>query len=139
MPTNKPRVQVTLEPATHEIIDALARLQGRSRGSVIADLIDSIAPPLARTVALLQAASEAPAEVKRGLVNVVEGLHADLIAASGLVSDASKQLDSVLSEGLFPHADPHVVTRGSGSPSPAEQAHSQSPSKPLKPGPLDDD
>uniref|UniRef100_UPI00287F8070 hypothetical protein n=1 Tax=Pseudomonas aeruginosa TaxID=287 RepID=UPI00287F8070 len=69
MPTIKPRVQVTLEPSTHEVIERLAALQGCSRGAVIADLIDSVAPALGRTVALLEAAREAPAQVRQGLID----------------------------------------------------------------------
>uniref|UniRef100_UPI001C0B5BD0 ribbon-helix-helix domain-containing protein n=1 Tax=Pseudomonas aeruginosa TaxID=287 RepID=UPI001C0B5BD0 len=64
MPTVKPRTTVTLEPSTHAVIDRLAVLQGRSRGAVIADLLDSVAPAMTRTVALLEAAAAAPQQVK---------------------------------------------------------------------------
>lgn len=119
MPTLKPRVQVTMEPATHEVIDALARLQGRTRGAIISDLLDSIAPSLARTVALLEAAMEAPKEIKRGLKSVVEGIHQELVLATGEASKVSDQLDLLMSnveslEDSAQLADPHVVTRGSG-------------------------
>ncbi|WP_460985719.1 hypothetical protein, partial [Staphylococcus aureus] len=76
MPTLKPRVAVTLENQTHEVISRLASLQKRSRSAVIADLLDSIVPALSRTVALLEAAREAPNEVKRGLIAVIWGIHA---------------------------------------------------------------
>jgi len=127
MPTAKPRVQVTLEPETHAVIERLAALQGRTRGSVIAELLDSIAPPLTRTIALLEAAAEAPNDVKRGFRAAVEASHQELVALTG---DASKQLDAFLdllgSEGAPEHGvDPHVVTRGSGTQPPA-------PAKPSK-------
>lgn len=116
MPTNKPRVQVTLEPQTHAVIERMALLQGRTRGSIIAEMLDSIAPALTRTVALLEAAADAPRDVKRGLRQAVEQAHSEIVALSG---DASRQLDVFLDQvekmdgGEGAH--PHVVTRGSGS------------------------
>lgn len=135
MPTIKPRVQVTLEPSTHEVIERLAKLQGRTRGAIIADLLNSVAPSLTRTVALLEAAMEAPNEVKRGLRSVVEGLHNELVTVAG---DASSQLDMLMGklseDAPESAADPHVVTRGSGISLPAEKAHPKKPRKPYKPG-----
>lgn len=128
MPTNKPRVAVTLEPHTHEVIERLAVLQGRTRGAVIAELLDSVAPALGRTVALLEAAKEAPEQVKRGLRNVVEGVHQELVQASG---DASLQLGIFLGQlGAEEGVDPHVVTRGSGSDETGGSATSRKRSKP---------
>lgn len=147
MPTLKPRVQVTLEPATHEVIERLAALQGCSRGAVIADLIDSVAPALGRTVALLEAAREAPSQVRQGLIDVVHGLHGELLEATG---EASKEVqlcldrlgdpawqpptsDSVQSEekGAAQALNPHVVTRGSGSGETRGAASHQKHSNPV--------
>ena len=110
MPTLKPRVQVTLEPQTHDVIARLAKLQNRTRGSVIAELLDSVAPALIRTVALLEAAFEAPDQVKQGLRAVVEGVHDELVSVSG---DSIKRLDGDSEEG----STPVPVTRGSGTDS----------------------
>jgi len=128
-----------MEPATHEVIERFARLQGRTRGAVIAELLDSVAPSLARTVALLEAAFEAPKEVKRGLRGVVEGLHQELIGVTGAASDTSKQLDMLLAqmgsdEGGEAGVDPHVVTRGSGIPPHTSKKAAKKPRKPSKPG-----
>lgn len=131
MPTIKPRVQVTLEPETHAVIERFAQLQGRTRGSVIAELLDSVAPSLTRTVALLEAAFEAPKSVKNGLRGVVESLRAELVDASG---DASKQLNFVLSQmeqdAQGYASSPHVVTRGSGM----DLAPPRKPTKPRSKG-----
>ena len=111
MPTIKPRVQVTLEPQTHEVFARLAHLQGRTRGSIIAELLDSIAPVMAQTVAILEAAEAAPKHVKDGLKEVVETAHDDLLSAAG---EGIRQMDFLLSELSGGKANPHVVTRGSG-------------------------
>jgi len=130
MPTAKPRVQVTLEPQTHEVIERLAALQGRTRGSIIAELLDSIAPTLGRTVALLEAAADAPKQVKQGLRSVVHDLHQELVAVSG---DAAAQLDMVLDRMDEIEVNPHVVTRGSGIPTDTSKQSRKTPAKPSKP------
>lgn len=135
MPTIKPRVQVTLEPETHAVIERFAQLQGRTRGSVIAELLDSVAPSLTRTVALLEAAFEAPESIKSGLRGVIEGLQGDLVNASG---DTAKQLDFVLNQmeqdAQKSAADPHVVTRGSGHPTSSTGKQSRKARKGSKSG-----
>lgn len=129
MPTVKPRVQVTLEPYDHEVIERLAALQGRTRGAVIADLLHEVTPALARTVALLEAAAEAPEQVKKGLRSVVESAHDELVQVAG---DGLKQMDFLLSELSAPAgANPHVVTRGSGSGETRGSATLEKPSKPV--------
>jgi len=126
MPTVKPRTTVTLEKPTHEVIQRLADLQGRSRGSVIADLLESVAPSLTRSVALLEAAFAAPDQIKTGLRAVIDSAHQELLEVSG---EQQKKLDQMLlelSSSDFPGSvDPHVVTRGSGTQPPA-------PAKPSK-------
>jgi len=95
MPTTKPRVQVTMEPHDHEVIARLAKLQGRTRGAVIADLLHEVIPALARTVALLEAAASAPEQVKKGLRSVVDSVHDELVATAG---HGIAQMDWLLSE-----------------------------------------
>lgn len=155
MPTIKPRVQVTLEPHDHEVIARLAKLQGRTRGAVIADLLHEVIPALARTVALLEAAAEAPEQVKKGLRSVVDSVHDDLVRVSG---DSIKQMDFLLSElgggrveggagctpprpakrskkaAPFVGATPVPVTRGSGTDSTPTTHKKKSGRKGSKPG-----
>lgn len=102
MPTTKPRVQVTLEPETHAVIERLAALQGRTRGSVIAEMLDAVVPTIERSVALLEAALSAPELIKDGLRAVVQGAQEDLAEAAG---DTSKQLD-ILMRSLDSDAPP---------------------------------
>lgn len=114
MPTIKPRVQVTLDFQTHEVIQRLAAAQGRTRGAIIAELLDSVAPVLARTAAMIEAASEASEQVKSGLRSVAEGVHSDLVGAAG---EGIRQMDLMiceLSADSTEEANPRVVTRGSG-------------------------
>lgn len=117
MPTVKPRIAVTLPQETFDVLARLAELQNRSRGSVVAELLVEITPPLARTVALLEAAFAAPDQVKQGLRSVVEGVHRELVAVSG---DGINQMDMLLEQLKAMPDDgstPVPVTRGSGTDS----------------------
>lgn len=137
MPTLKPRVQVTLEPATHEVIERFAALQKRTRGAVIAELLDSIAPPLARTVALLEAAQEAPKTVKDRLRSVADDLHGELVSLTGQAQGALGQLNSIV-DGIPDVADdastPVSVTRGSGTDTSPPRKRPKRSSEGSKPG-----
>jgi hypothetical protein len=114
MPTLKPRITTTLTANTFEVIARMAKLQGVSRGSVVAELLESVGPVLARTVALLEAASDAPKQVRDGLRATVENTHDELFVVGG---DVIRQMDWLLGafEGSSQVLNPHVVTRGSGS------------------------
>lgn len=134
MPTTKPRVQVTMEPHDHEVIARLAKLQGRTRGAVIADLLHEVTPALARTVALLEAAAAAPEQVKRGLRSVVDGVHDELVATAG---HGIAQMDWLLGElqgGAGKGSTPVSVTRGSGTDSTPTTHKKKSGRKGSKPG-----
>lgn len=126
MPTIKPRIAVTLNPPVYETIACLAALQGRSRGSVVAELLEAVHPPLMRTVALLEAAREAPKAVHAGLLQTIQGLERDL---NPQMADALGQMDWLLGEirraaaaggGEAPApaapegVNPRVLTGGSG-------------------------
>ncbi len=135
MPTLKPRVAVTLENQTHEVISRLASLQKRSRSAVIADLLDSIVPALSRTVALLEAAREAPNEVKRGLISVIEGIHEDFVAVSGKsTGDLDEFINRLKSGGDAQGVNPRLVTRGSGIRNTTKPADGKSPKNRSNPG-----
>ena len=127
MPTIKPRIAVTLNQNTFEVIARMAALHGRSRGSVVAELLDSVAPSLSRTVALMEAAAQAPKQVRDGLRAVVENTHDDLVRVSG---DAIQQLDFLLGEFSRESVNPHVVTRGSGLIDTPPNRNTQNTAKP---------
>lgn len=134
MPTTKPRVQVTMEPHDHEVIARLAKLQGRTRGAVIADLLHEVIPALARTVALLEAAAAAPEQVKKGLRSVVDSVHDELVSTAG---HGIAQMDWLLSElqgGAEQGSTPVPVTRGSGTDSTPTTHKKKSGRKGSKPG-----
>ena len=95
MATKAPRLQISLSPHVYETIRRFAQLQGRPMAAVLRDLIESVHPPLMRTVALLEAARDAPAEVLAGLRGVTENIERDMVSASG---SGLAQLDWLMGE-----------------------------------------
>jgi len=98
---------------------------------IISDLVASTAEPLRRTVALMEAAREAPEEVKAGLRATVASMERELY---GVLGYTCGQIDWLTSEmggavatrpaelgrspappgGSGAPAGPRIVTRGSG-------------------------
>ena len=131
MPTDLPRVQVTLSKPLFATVTRLAQLQGRSRSAVISELVDEIHPVLQRVVVVLEAAAHAQTDLKTGLRRSYEQAEAEILPH---VEKAMAQFDWLTrdtvdklqaSSGQAPNRAPPVppspsrptpvpVTRGSG-------------------------
>lgn len=103
MATKAPRLQISLSPHVYETIRRFAELQGCSMSAVVRGLIEGVHPPLMRTVALLEAARDAPGEVVMGLLGVAEGIEREMVSAAG---SGLAQLDWLMGK---------VESRGSAS------------------------
>lgn len=134
MATTKPRLTVTLSPQVYETICRLADLSGESRSAVISGLVEGVHDPLMRTVALMEAARDAPAQVREGLRGTVLAMEREFAGVAGgalaQLDWLSGELDGTQGEGKrsaprpgaapVPPGDkkrrstPVPVTRGSG-------------------------
>jgi hypothetical protein len=123
MPTKKPRIAVTVSPHVFDTLERLAKLTGKGRGAFISELLESSHPALMRTVALLDAASEAPSNVKRGIVGTLEQMERELVGGVGgsiaqmdwllgEIGEASEDSDEGPPKSQRP---PRPVTRGVGT------------------------
>ena len=90
MATKKKRLTISLDENHHEVIERLAKLQKRPKSAVITEVVETIIPPLMRTVAILEAARDAPEEDKNGLRKVVEDVEQELNQTAG---DSLSQMD----------------------------------------------
>ena len=63
----------------YDVIDQFAKAQGVTFSAVINDTFTGILPPLKRTLALLQAASEAPKQVQNGLRQTLDDIEMQVI------------------------------------------------------------
>jgi hypothetical protein len=79
MSTTKPRITVTLERHTHEVLTRLSAASGESMSQIVAGFVDMSIPSLERVVVLLERARAAPEEVRVGLVAAIERAERDLI------------------------------------------------------------
>lgn len=67
MPTIKPRITVILPPDEAAILETLAKLQGVSKSSILADVWGMASPVMARVCRLLEEAKDAQESVKQGI------------------------------------------------------------------------
>lgn len=72
MPTFSPRVHVTLSPSLDALLGRLATLQRVSKSNVLRELLETAAPALERSVALMEAAARSKPEALRGLARSLE-------------------------------------------------------------------
>jgi hypothetical protein len=101
MPSQKPRVQVLLKAHQFELISRWAALQGASRSSVVAGLIEAVEPVLERVVVVLEAASKAQGQLHGGLRQSAERMEADL---QPIIAEVLSQVDMFVAdvEGSLP-------------------------------------
>lgn len=129
MATTKPRVHVTLEPHRYDLLRRLAGLQGVSMSHVIADLLETVAPPLERVVCVLEAAQVAQTDFKSGLLAACDRAEASLLPAALaavdqfdlFIADASAAVAGAAQADTSPAADavaqdPRPVITGVRSP-----------------------
>lgn len=116
MPTTKPRITVTLNQHVYDVFARLAELQGQSKGSIIAEILETVYPPLMRTVALLEAANEAPKQVRQGLKSNLEAIERELLKSTEGTTGQLDWMIQEMREASSGVSDPPLVTRGSGSP-----------------------
>jgi hypothetical protein len=81
MSTTKPRITVTLEPRTYEVISRLSAVGGESMSQIVAQFVDLAVPSLERVVVILERAKSAPEKVRAGLAASIERAEADMLPA----------------------------------------------------------
>jgi hypothetical protein len=79
MPTNNPRIQVTLSPATHAAVVAVARARKVPKARVISELLDQAAPVLQEVAKALRLVDSAPERAVAHLARVSGDAVANLL------------------------------------------------------------
>ena len=132
MPTNNPRIAVTLPPHRHDLLKRLAALQGLSMASVVSELLEECYPALERVVMVLEAAKNASEEVREGIrqscdraLTEIEPYREEVMQQSDLffaditrkatADGAAADREVRAAGGASATVNPRVVTRGSGS------------------------
>lgn len=158
MPTDKPRITITLNPHVYATLKRMSELGGQPMSTIISELLDSVHEPFMRTVALLDAASQAPKQVKDGLRQSFEAVERDLYGVVGYsvaqMDWLTEQLGKPPADDVARHAlagraaasgggasarskggrsrgvDPHIVIRGSGSSGKSTKKPHKKPGRP---------
>lgn len=121
MPTAKPRITVTLEPHSHEILSRLSAVSGDSMSQIVAGFVEMAIPSLERVVAIMEKAKSAPDEFRAGLRASIDRADRALIPtlehaigeAQAFLSEAAGNAPLGAQNG---GSTPVPVTRGSGRP-----------------------
>jgi hypothetical protein len=83
MATKKPRITISLNPNVYATIKRMSELGKQPMASIVSEMLDTVHEPLMRTVAFLEAASEAPKQVRDGLRKSFESVERDLYGMAG--------------------------------------------------------
>lgn len=81
MPTIKPRITITLEPHSHEVLSRLSASTHQSMASIVTEILDTAIPSLERVVVVMERAASATQEVRDGVAAAVERAERELMPA----------------------------------------------------------
>jgi uncharacterized protein (DUF1778 family) len=95
MPTEKPRITITLSEHQHELLNAMAKAQKVSMSSIVVELLDTAVPVLERVMELITAAKNAPQAALEELKRSLDAAEGDLI---GMQKEAMGQLELLVKE-----------------------------------------
>jgi uncharacterized protein (DUF1778 family) len=87
MPTQKHRVNVTLEDETYQVLEQLAQLRGCSRSALVREFLDASAPMMKRTALLLSAASTMDERAVMEFQKMLEDAEGDLLQSMSEIID----------------------------------------------------
>ena len=77
MPTQNPRINVTLKPSLDALVTRTAELTRTSKSQVLRELLEAAEPALQRAVALMEAAAQATGAIKERLAQSMDAGIAD--------------------------------------------------------------
>lgn len=125
MPTRNKRVNVTLPDAQWQLLTRLAKVQRRSRASVLLELFQTIAPVLERVATVAEAAERAQVQATEGFRDSVERAEAAMLPE---VAKALGQFDWLLEDAVERdkrHFGPGVVLSPGGMAGVSEPERSE--------------
>lgn len=87
MPTQNPRINVTVKPSTYAKVQELSRVTGNSMSAIIAEILEHSEPVFERLVKVLKLAEQAKDEMRDKLSGDMERAQARVEQQLGLVMD----------------------------------------------------
>lgn len=115
MPTNKPRITITLTEHQHSVLSALSGLQKSSMSSIVVDLVDATLPVLERLADVLGNAATAPKNVLDELRRSAEIAEADVPSGYKIIGLLDELLHRSSSPASREGESPAYTERGAGA------------------------
>lgn len=115
MPTNNPRLTITLQPTLAAQLRRLSQLTGNSQSALIAELLEGSTPIFDRMIVLLEAADKAKEAIKGQAVEGLDIAQAKLEKQLGLALDTWDEAATPLLEEM------EAITRRRGAKAPARK------------------
>jgi len=100
MPTQNPRLTVTLEPAVSACLRRLSEVTGNSQSKLIAELLEGSVPVFQRVIATIEAAKTASAEIRGRLADDMGKAQERMEQQLGLVMGEFDAAAAPLLEGV---------------------------------------
>ena len=79
MPTQKPRVSITMETDDLAVLDRYAAASGTPRATIVSGLLASAIPELLRASELIELANAAPRHIREGIISNLSNATADAL------------------------------------------------------------
>lgn len=79
MPTQKPRVSITMETDDLAVLDRYAAASGTPRATIVSGLLSSAIPELLRASELIEMANAAPRHIREGIVENLSNATSDAL------------------------------------------------------------
>mgnify|MGYP003377592667 CR=1 FL=1 len=122
MPTQLQRINVTLSPSIHSLVERLATIQRVSKSSVVREFLEAVAPQLEAALAMMEAARSAKpkalqairSDLDLGLKRAQEAADLAMASAAGITRDLVAESQTVRGRRPGRHA-PQAQTVGSRS------------------------
>ena len=97
----------------YDVIERMAVLTKQSRSKVISGMLEPCYMPMMRTVAILEAAQDAPDDLKHGLVNTMQDMESEITALLGITERETTRLyDNAEKQLELDGVDPLRTNRG---------------------------
>lgn len=88
MPTQNPRISITLTPALAAVLRQMSELTGNSQSAIVGELLNEAQPIFERMVRVLQAAKDVKAKVRDDMLASMEQIQTRLEQQLGLGLEA---------------------------------------------------
>ena len=94
------RIQIGVSDQAYEVLDRFSYLTGQTKSKIVWELLEVTIPSLTRSLALLEAAREAPLEVKEGLRDVFEGIEQEMLTVAGITNREMMRLNDQADDAI---------------------------------------